>query len=193
MWDQFDCILRDVHRNKNSRFIVCLQRITGGIFLCGCFPTRTDATVSFITPVLLSANFLGWKPPPVSRAQNFLTALRNFPFRARFIKERWFCSSLWIPRYFSQNPVAAVYAPFTSSSNAPRLNRLSWNLNHVLICLAVLTAWLCCRITDWKMTTCSEFHLWARMPSRSTERFKINFIILEEYVTEVEYIQGKKT
>ena len=54
------------------------------IFLCGCFPARTYATVSLIIPILSSVNSAGCKTLPVSHAQKNLTASRNFPFGSIF-------------------------------------------------------------------------------------------------------------
>ena len=56
----FDHILRNIHRNINRRFVVCLQHRTGGIFFVQVFP-RQDRCDGFINNSrLIQCQFLGF-------------------------------------------------------------------------------------------------------------------------------------
>ena len=98
MRNLFYHILRNVHRNKNRHFVVHLQCRTWEIFWCRCFPDRTDATVSCILSVFYDASLPGCSTPPVSRLQNNLTALQNFPCRTRSKNVQQRCSRFLVLR-----------------------------------------------------------------------------------------------
>ena len=142
---------------KIGTFSYVSNVVQEGIFLCGCFTSRTNVTVLFINPVWSSTNLLGCKPLPVSHAQTNMTASRNFPFNTRFENLRWRWSSFWILQSFPGNPVALLNVFSESLSNSPRFQKLSWNSMRAWICLALWTPVVCCRITDWKISPSQSF------------------------------------
>ena len=129
-----------------------------GIFSLGCFPSKTDVTVSFIVHVRSSPNQSGLKTLPFSLSQTSRTALRDFPFRTRFEKVIWCFSSVWFLWAFRRYPISGSYMSFMSLSKAPWFQKLSKICIRLKICVEILTPWVRCRITDWKTITLYTFH-----------------------------------
>ena len=140
------------------------------MFLLGCLPSKTDATVLLIVTVLSLANSSSCKTPPFFLSLTNRTALRNFPLRKRLENVWWRSSIVWAQQDFPRYPMVELYVSFTSLSNAPRFHKSSRKKMRFQICAELLTPWARWRITDWKMITLSAFHFLAGTPSSSTYR-----------------------